>query len=196
MTGHAARRAGTAAMVGGALWLVATIHHATKPIGCDATPCSRPLREGGFAFESLFLLSLALFGVGLFGVVDLMRREGSFGWLARMAAAVGATGAALVATAIIAQGVFFDDFSLMPWFLLPGGSGILLALVLFGIAVIHSRLLPVWVSVLLLISTAAMGLYNEQTTRVLFGIPLGIAWIALGYSLRRRAALQSWVGPT
>lgn len=137
-------------------------------------------------FGSLFLVSLALFGVGLFGVVDLMRREGSFGWLARMAAAVGAIGAAVVATAITAQGVFFDDFSLMPWFLFSGGSAILLALVLFGMAVIRSRLLPVWVSVLFLIGAAAMGIYNEQTTRVLFGIPLGVAWIALGYSVRRR----------
>ena len=68
-------------MLGGTLWTIATVAHASKPRGCIAAECaSRPMRESGALDGILTLLSVLLFAAGL---VALVRSAGRFGRTAK-----------------------------------------------------------------------------------------------------------------
>jgi len=78
------RWGGLAAMLGGTLWTIATVAHASKPRGCIAAECaSRPMRESGALDGILTLLSVLLFAAGAAGLVALVRSAGRFGRTAK-----------------------------------------------------------------------------------------------------------------
>ena len=86
-----------AALLGGVLWLIGTVIHASKPRGCIAEECAfRPMRETGALDGMLMLLSLLLFAVGAAGLVILIRGAGRFGEAGKTGAVIGVVGAALL----------------------------------------------------------------------------------------------------
>ncbi len=180
------RWGGLAAMLGGTLWVIATVIHASKPRGCIAEECAfRPMRESGALDGILTLLSVLLLAVGAVGLVTLVRRSGRFGRAGKAGVLIGAVGAALLVIATLIQVIFFggDDFPLWPAFVIPGLLAIAAGLVFLGVAILRSRVLPRWTAALLIIGALAMLGANEQTARVLLTIPLGVAWVAVGYVL-------------
>ena len=182
---HFVRWSGLAAMLGGALWVVGTIIHASKPRGCIAEECAfRPMRESGALVGILTLLSVVLLAVGAAGLVVLVRRSGHFGKAGKAGIFVGAVGAALLVAATLIQAVFFGgDFPLMPHFVVPGLLALVGGFLLVGIAILRAGVLPRWVAVLIVVGALAMLGANEQTARVLLMIPFGVAWVAVGYAL-------------
>ena len=173
------RWGGLAAMLGGTLWTIATVAHASKPRGCIAAECaSRPMRESGALDGILTLLSVLLFAAGL---VALVRSAGRFGRTGKAGAVIGAGGAAVLVIATLIQATFFGgDFPLMPYFVVPGLLAAVVGFLLAGIAILRSRVLPRWVAVLVIVGALAMLGANEQTARVLLMIPFGVAWVAVG----------------
>lgn len=179
------RWSGLAAMLGGALWIIGSVIHASKPRGCIAEECAfRPMRESGALDGILMLLSLLLFAVAVTGLVMLARRSGRFGVVGKIGVIIGGAGVVLLLVASLVQSTFFGgDFPLMPYFVIPGLLAMVVGLVFLGVAILRSRVLPRWTAALLIIGALAMLGANEQTSRVLLTIPLGAAWIAVGYVL-------------
>ncbi len=180
------RWSGLVAMVGGALWVVGTVIHASKPRGCIAEECAfRPMRESGALDGSLMLLSVLLLAMGALGLMTLVRRHGRFGRAGKAGVLIGLVGAALLVIVILIQVIFFggEDFPLWPYFVIPGLVALVVGFVLVGIAVLRAGVLPRWVAVLIIVGALLMLLANEQTARVLLMIPFGLAWVAVGYAL-------------
>jgi hypothetical protein len=172
-------------MLGGTLWVIATLIHASKPRGCIAEECAfRPMRETGALGGILTLLSVLLLAVGAVGLVTLVRRSGHFGKAGKAGIFIGAIGAALLVIATVIQASFFGgDFPLMPHFVIPGLLALVVGFVLVSIAILRAGVLPRWVAVLIIVGALAMLAANEQTARVLLMIPFGVAWVAVGYVL-------------
>lgn len=185
MSSSLVRWSGLAAMLGGALWITGAVIHASKPRGCVAEECAfRPMRESGALDGILMLLSLLLFAVGVMGLVILARSTGRFGKMGKAGVVIGAAGVALLVIVSLIQSVVFGgDFLLMPYFVIPGLLAMVIGLMLLGVAILRSRVLPRWAAALLIIGALAMLASNEQTSRVLLVIPLGVAWVAVGYVL-------------
>lgn len=172
-------------MLGGVLWIIGAVIHASKPRGCVAEECAfRPMRESGTLDGILMLLSLLLFAAGVVGLVILARSAERFGMTGKMGVVIGVAGAALLVIVSLVQSIFFGgDFPLMPFFVIPGLLALVIGLVLLGVAILRSGVLPRWAAALLIIGALAMLGSNEQTVRVLLTIPLGVAWVAVGYVL-------------
>ncbi len=187
------RLGGLSAMLGGALWIVATLIHASKPRGCIAEECAfRNMREGGALDGILTLLSVVLLAVGAAGLVTLVRRYGRFGRAGKAGVLIGAAGAALLAIATLAQAIFFSgDFALMPYLVVPGLLALVVGFLLLGIAILRAGVLPRWVAALVIVGALFMLGTNEQTARVLLTIPFGVAWVAVGYALWSGAGAPS-----
>ena len=179
------RFSGLAAVLGGALWIIGAVNHASKPRGCIAEECAfRQMRESGALDGILTLLSLLLFAVAVTGLVILARSAGRFGKTGKTGVVLAAAGVALLVIVSLIQSVFFGgDFPLMPYFVIPSLLAMVAGLVLLGVAILRSRVLPRWTAALLIIGALAMLGVNEQTSRVLLTIPLGVAWVAVGYVL-------------
>ena len=182
---YSVRWCGLAAMLGGALWVIGTLVHASKPRGCIAEECAfRPMRETGALAGILTLLSVLLFVAGAVGLLALVRSGGRFGKLGNAGTIVGAVGAAVLAIATLVQAIFFGgDFPLMPHFVIPGLLAMVVGFVLVGITILRSGVLPRWAAVLVIAGALGMLGANEQTARVLLMIPFGVAWVAVGYVL-------------
>ena len=185
MSSSLIRWCGLAAMVGGALWVIGTLIHASKPRGCIAQECAfRPMRETGVLDGILMLVSLLLFVAGAAGLVILARRAGRFGRLGNTGAAIGAVGDALLVVASLVQALFFSgDFPFMPDFVVPGVLALVAGVLVLGVAILRAGVLPRWAAVLIIVGALSMLGANEQTARVLLTIPFGLAWIAVGYVL-------------
>ncbi len=179
------RWGGLAAMLGGVLWVIGTLIHASKPRGCIAEECAfRPMRESGALEGILTLLSMLLFAVGVAGLVMLARGAGRFGKAGKVGVIICAAGAALLLIASLVQAIFFGgDFPLMPYFVIPGLLALVVGFLVLGIAILRARVLPRWAAGLLIVGALAMLGANEQTARVLLMIPFGVAWVAVGYVL-------------
>jgi hypothetical protein len=179
------RWCGLAAMLGGALWVFVNVIHASKPRGCIAEQCAlRPMRDTGALEGILMLLSLMLFVAGAAGLLVLARRLGRFGKLGNAGAAIGVVGVAVLVLAGLIQALFFNgDFPLMPGFVVPGVLAVIVGFVLLGIAILRAGVLPRWAALLFIVGALAMLGFNEQTWRTLMALPLGVAWVAVGYVL-------------
>lgn len=185
MAADGVRWAGAAGMIGGTLWIVGTVMHATRPLGCVADECAlRPMRQSSAAEGILTLAALILFTVTAVALVMLVRRVGRFGKAGRAGGALAILGASTLVIAGLVQTLLYQgDFPLMPFFVIPGIGALLIGLVLLGVAVLRSGVLPRWASVAFLLGTAAMIGFNEQTHAAWLGLPFGLAWMAVGRAL-------------
>lgn len=183
--GRRLRWAGAAGMLGGALWVVATLIHAAKPRGCVGEECAiRPMRQSSAVDGVLMLTSLILMAVAIWGVVGLARRSGRFGRAGRIGTALAAAGVAVLVLSAVVQGVLYrGDFPLMPYFVIPGVGLLVAGVATLGIAVLRSRVLPRWAAGLLVVGAVSLLFFNEQTDAVLLAVPLGVAVAGVGFVL-------------
>lgn len=181
------RWSGAAGMLGGILWIGSAISTALKPIGCVADACYQPgrsMRESSALDGLLFIAALLLIMAGATGLLMRARATGRFGRMGRTALVVAATGITMIVGAGLAQEIFFaGDFPLMPFFVIPGVLALIAGFALTGIHIIRTSALPRWAGAALTVGALAMLVFNDQDARVLMGIPLGLAWIAVGYVL-------------
>lgn len=179
------RWAGAAGIVGGVLWVISTVLHASRPVGCLAEECAhRPMRESSAVEGMLNLGALLLFAVTAAALIVLVRRAGRFGTLGKAATVLALVGGSVLMLAGLVQALVFDgDFLLMPHFVIPGVASLIIGFVLLAATVLRSGVLPRWAAVSLLVGAVAMVGFNEQTTAAWLALPFGLAWIAVGYAL-------------
>ena len=175
--------AGAAAMVGGALGVLAAFLHSLEPTGCIGLECeTRPMRSGtGFVGLAGSVASLlVLIGVG--GLTMLARRSGGFTRLANAGLICAAAGFIWLFAGVLIQALAFGgDFPWMPYFVIPGMLAVIAGLLLMGIFILRSGVLPRWLGILFIVSTVALVAANEQTAAVLLAVPFALAMVAAGY---------------
>lgn len=182
------RASGVAAMLGGGLWMVGTVLHALEPRGCVGAECAtRPMRDSSALVAVLAVGAVVLIMVGVAGLVRLARDSGRLGRSGRLGVRVGVAWLVALLTVGMVQLVLFGgDFRLMPYFVLPGMSAVVVGFLLVGIAIMRAGVLPRWAGVLLVLGSLALVGANEQTELVLLMLPFGLAWAAAGYAMTRR----------
>lgn len=185
MRNQLSRWAGLAGLTGGAAWVAGVVVHASKPVGCVAADCAhRPMRESGMVDGVLILTALVLLAVATSALVVLARRGGQRSKAGAVGMALALGGITVLALAGLSQALLFaGDFSLMPFFVLPGVTALVVGFLLLGITMLRSGAVPRWSAAALVAGTAMLLGFNEQTAAAWLAVPLGIAWMTVGYSL-------------
>ncbi len=173
------RWGGAAAILGGILWIVPAIITAFKPRGCIGLECDVSAMRDTSDVALFLLLALLLSAGGLAGVAIRAWNTGRFGRLAKVGVVLYGVGIGLFILGTVLTAISEAFWVLM----LPAGLALIVGLVLTGIAVFRTGVLPRWVAALLIVGSLAMLGFNDQTAEVLMAIPFGLAWIAVGYAL-------------
>lgn len=130
------------------------------------------------------LVGLLLFVVAAVGMLVAARRAGRLGTAAKVSLVLAAVGVAMLIAATGVQSLFFGgDWSFMPYFVIPAVLLLVLGLITLGVSVLRSGVLPRWGAIALVVGTAAMLPFNEQTHAAWFGVLFGLGWMAVGVSL-------------
>ena len=163
------RGSGLAAIMGGALWA-----------GMWAYSASRPVSE---TLEFMvILLAMSLLVVALTATYfQRPRRMGS----------IGTAGLALLWAGLGLVGAWVLDI-VSPWpFFVAGMLTSLAGLVLFGLAMLLAKVIPLTVAAVFIVALVLFAFVNADDWRAVLAIPLGLAWVWLGYSLWRGARGES-----
>lgn len=177
------RWAGASAMLGGALWVVGAFLHSLEPTGCIGLECdTRAMRNTtGIVALAGFAASVLLM-VGVVGLMLLAWRSGHYTKLATTGMILVAIGLVTMLTAGLIQALFFSgDFPGMPYIVIPALLGLVVGLLLIGIFILRSGVLPRWLGIFFIVASGALVAGNEQTAAVLLFIPVGLAMMAAGY---------------
>lgn len=175
--------AGAAAMLGGALCVLASFLHGLQPVGCIGAECDvRPMRTGTEIVGAAGTVATLLILVGIAGLAMLARRSGGSTRLANAGLICASAGFIWLFAGILIQALSSDgNFSGMPYFVIPGLLAVMVGFLLIGIFILRSGILPRWVGMFLIVATVALVAANEQTAAVLLAIPFGLAMVAAGY---------------
>lgn len=178
-----ARMAGGSAVVAGLSWCAAAVIHNTQPQGCVGESCAvTPMREATPLTDMLFLLAGVTLAASLGGLLVMARRRGASARTAWTALAACALAMALFATAAL-MSVIHPDWNGMPFVVVPAVAALVVGLVLVVVLVLKARLLPKIIGVVVLASVALLPVANEQTSRVMWAVPFGLAWAVVGVLL-------------
>jgi len=181
------RLSGVAAIGGGILLILFAAMAAAKPKGCigEAECAVRPLRETSdidpFAFVGFFLIL-----IGLAGLVVRVQAAGRLSVLGKVGVVLIALGAATFL--LVGSGTVTPSDESMPAVVIPAGAAIIIGVILLGITILRSGVLPAWASWLLIIGALAALGQNDQNIQILLLIPFGVAWLGIGYALLTSAA--------
>lgn len=177
------RWSGLAAILGGLLLALASVLHALEPTGCIGVECGiRPMRTATPLVSILGPVAAILILVGLGGLTLMARRSARGTALAVSGLICVGAGLLILFVAGLIQEVSFDgDFPWMPFFVLPGVLAVIVGVVLLGVFVLRSGVLPRWLGILLAASAALLVLANEQVWTVLLAVPFGLTIAVVGF---------------
>jgi uncharacterized membrane protein HdeD (DUF308 family) len=177
------RWSGVAAILGGLMCVVAAFLHSLEPSGCIGLECeTRAMRSATGIVATLTPTAALLILIGIVGLALTARQSERFKKLIKAGLISAAAGLALLFLGALIQAAFFNgDFPGMPLFVLPGVLGAIIGFVLIGVYILRSGVLPRWLGVSLVVSSAALLAANEQTVAVLLAIPFGLAVATLGF---------------
>jgi hypothetical protein len=176
------RWSGLAAILGGVLWIAWVIQTGFKPRGCMGDECAfMPLRESGSIDTVLLYVAMLLLAVGVAGLVIHTRNAERLGRLGRIGLVASVVGVVLLMISSLVEAVFFAGGDFLS--VIPAGLVLVVGFLLLVITILRARVLPFWVTVLLVVGTLAMLVANDQNAQVFLAIPFGIAWVAVGYVL-------------
>lgn len=175
-----------ATVVGGALWVANSVWTALLPEGCIAAECDLPgreMRDSG-AGAPFLLASILLIAIAAVGLVRRARASGTFPRWGRAGSIAAAVGLGLILLGLLTQTLLFgDDSPYMPYFVIPGLLALVVGLLLVGVGVLRTGILPRWASIALVVGTAFMLGFNDQDARAWLAVPFGLAWILVGVAL-------------
>lgn len=182
------RLGGPAAMVGGLLGVLAIFLHSLEPTGCVGSECSsRQMRTTSVLVAGIGSFASLLVLIGVVGLALMARRSGRPPKLMKAGLALVGVGFLALLTAVFIQGAIFSgDFPGMPYFVIFGMVALFLGFVLIGIFILRSGVLPRWLGIFLIASSAMLLAANEQNSSVLLAIPFQLAIATAGYFLWHR----------
>lgn len=200
------RWCGVAAALAGAAWVAACLAQNALPEGCIGDACAtHPMRGDSPLVNVLLGSALMLLAVAGVGLLLLSGPAARRTLLARAAAGSSAAGMLLLVAAGVASSVD-NTWNGMPALVVPGIVLLALGLVLVGVLVLRSGVLPWWTAALLVVTTAVLPFGNFETTpRTWMFVPFGLAWLVAGVLLlvsapsegrRSPAARPPQPGPT
>lgn len=177
------RLAGPAAMIGGLLGSLAIFFHSLQPSGCVGSECgAQSMRTASGLVTGIGSVAALLVLIGIVGLTHMARQSGRPPKLMHTGLVCAAVGFLVLLAAVFIQAAFFGgDFSGMPYFVVVGMVALIIGFVLIGIFILRSGVLPRWVGVLLVMSSALLLAANEQTSAVLLVIPFQLAIASAGY---------------
>jgi hypothetical protein len=138
------------------------------------------MREATTATSLLMVVVAAAMVAFLLALLALLWRTRELHW-------TGVAGASLVGLGVLALAVMSMPQVRDRTRPLPGLVAVAVGLALVGWTVLRSRVIPTWAGVGILAGILSLAGYTEQTSRVLFALPLGVAWLATGAALVLRA---------
>ncbi|WP_210505734.1 hypothetical protein [Naasia sp. SYSU D00057] len=171
---------GISAVLGGSLWVGHTILLAVRPLGCVGQACFEGARRHRESEDiaGLLLVSVLLLAVS---VAAALREDGRLGRFRLASLVLLVLGAALLALGIAVNRGSSDGATL--WWLHDsdtlGRIVPVLGTLMAGIAMLRDGT-PRWLPALFLLAAAASFGVNIQDERALLGLPVGVAWAALG----------------
>lgn len=184
--------AGLAGVVGGLAFVGYTVVQARLPEGCVDTECdTHPMRPNSTTANTLLVIGMALVLVCGLGLLAELRSRHQLGRLGRAGGIVLGAGFAFLAAAAVAGALTDAEWNGMPALVIPGVLGLAVGLLLLGLTVLRSRLLPVWSGALLLLGAVLLPFSNEENSTILRDIPFGVAWAVVGVLLVRLAHLET-----
>jgi hypothetical protein len=172
------RWSGLAAVVGGALWVVAFAVNASRSSG-GGTPASYVSLHG---IGALGLLALLLVMVGFVGL-DMHMPSSLSGEGRGTPGGVG-VGLAVVGLFVLIVSGALGFIGMLGVFVLMVGSA------LVGAAALLRRVLPRWGAIVLIVGSLLLLVFDTEGFRAWSGVPYGAAWIAVGYLLSSGKAGQ------
>ena len=163
------RGSGLVAIMGGMLWA-----------GLWAYMASRPVAE---TLENILtVVAMSLFVVALTAMYFQQPRRVGL---------IGTAGLALLWSGLGLVGAWVLDI-VSPWLFFIGGLLTwLVGLVLFGLAMLRAKVIPLTVAAAFIVALVLFAFVNADDWRAVLAVPLGLAWVWLGYSLWRRARGES-----
>jgi hypothetical protein len=142
-------------------------------------------------FVAITFFSIALAGLGMYGLF-----AEQLGHIGKMGFALSLAG--LVFGLIYTGGMLLRNVMGEPSWNWSVGAILcvmLFAPLLYGIAFLQPSGLPRWVGILLILAAIGVGFFNTEDNRVYWGIPIGLAWLGVGYGLWVASRTQG-AGPT
>jgi len=188
MTSYTKAMSGIAVLIGGIAWIAFAILANTKPAGCVGAECATAIMRDTGGIDIL-LLSGALLISGSLLAMALQARDANRSsklWQ------IGAAGATIASIAVIGASIAAPD----AWWLVvfPGILTLVLGLAVSGIGIASAGALPRAAGALIALSALALFGANDQDTRVLLYIPMGLTAIATGLLALRDTARRSTGG--
>jgi hypothetical protein len=165
------RWSGLAALVGGALWVVAFAVNASRSSAESSDAPYVSLHGLGV----VGLLSVLLVAVGFVGL-DMHMPSGpgaGYGTLGRAGYGVALLGLCVMLLVSGASG----GMGMLGIFILMVGS------LLVGAAALLRRVLPRWGAIVLIVGSLLLLMFATEGLRAWCGVPYGAAWIVVGYLL-------------
>lgn len=167
-------------MLGGVLWCAIWARWASLPVAA-----SGDVKPGGELFDLLNVVATVLALIGLTGLhVVQAHRSGRLAsvtigvlWLSALSMAAWAVG-------------LLDSYM----FFMGGVIALLAGLIAVTVFTLRAGVLPRLAILPLLVGVLLFPLMNPDDGRAVFALPLGISWIWLGASLRRRILTRSSSG--
>lgn len=167
---------------GGTLWVVHVGVLAARPEGCIAARCRAGIGSPPRPTEDLlwlFLLSVCALTIGM---LSAPAREGHGRTARRVAIGLALAGVAVLTLGLVMNAALSGDSPL--WWLHDSDSMgrflPVLASLVAGVAALRGQWLGRWQGALLMLGALASFGFNAQTDRILFSLPLGIAWAVAG----------------
>lgn len=175
--------AGAAAILGGVLWVLGASLHSLQPHGCLGQECAtRAMRTTTGLVSFLVVTASVLLVVGIAGLILMARRSQGRTKQATAGMLLVAIGLATLLAVGVIQSLFFNgDLPVMPFIAIPAMAVVAVGLLLIGIFVLRSGVLPRWLAIFFIVSSVALVLANEQSAAVLLYIPFGLAMAVAGY---------------
>lgn len=156
-------------MLGGLVWIVIWAYWASVP-----TAAVGEVKPGGELFDALAVISVILVLIGLTGAHYLQTER------TRIA---GATSIVLPWVGVAMMGIWIVGLVDSYLLFIGGVLMLLIGLGMFCIVSIRARMLPRSAIVPLVIGLLLFPLMNPDDWRALMALPLGAAWIWLGYAV-------------
>jgi hypothetical protein len=167
---------GAAATVGGTLLSLFAVLADSKPTRCVSDTCDRNYSD----VAPVALAGILLIAAACAGIARRSARNGTMNRLLKAGTILAGIGIVLLLLAVPANQV---SGNLPPLFVLPGVAALAVGVLLFGVDLLRTGVLPRYASVSLIVGGLAVLGVNDVDWRILFLVPFGVAWIIAGIAL-------------
>lgn len=173
------RFSGLEAILGGMLWVGLWTYRASM-----AVPPPGGIRPGGETHDILGTVSMLLVVAGLTSAY--LQQPKTKGTIGNVGLGLSWIGAGLM-------GAWVTEF-VSPYLIFLGGILLVITgMAMLGLAMLLAKVIPLTVAVAFIVGVVLLAFANGEDKSAFLAVPIGLAWVWLGYVLWRRARGESGV---